>query len=95
MEWASPWSGWVSVTESGGQLLIYTTVTCGQCWFLKLWLKRQGIPYTEIGIENDAEARRFVRRVAAGYMSVPVVVLPDGGVLVEPTHARVQAALAS
>ena len=85
----------MSVTESGGQLLIYTTVTCGRCWFLRLWLKRQGIPYTEIGIENDAEARRFVRRVAAGYMSVPVVVLPDGRVLVEPTHARVQAALAS
>ncbi len=73
--------------------MIYTTVTCGQCWVLKLWLKRHGVPYIEIGIENDDEARRFVRRVAAGYMSVPVVVLPDGRVLVEPSHAELQAAL--
>lgn len=82
------------MTNANGALLVYTTVTCGQCWFLKLWLKRQGIAYTEIGIENDDEARRFVRRAANGYMSVPVVVLPDGRVLVEPTHAQVQAALA-
>lgn len=82
------------MTDPTGELRIYTTVTCGQCWFLKLWLKRQGIAYTEIGIENDHEARRFVRRAANGYMSVPVVVLPDGRVLVEPTHAQMQAALA-
>lgn len=88
------WCGCVSVTNSSGELLVYTTVTCGQCWFLKLWLKRQRIPYREIGIENDDEARRFVRRVADGYMSVPIVVLPDGRTLVEPTHAQVQAALA-
>lgn len=84
----------LSVTDPTGELRIYTTVTCGQCWFLKLWLKRQGIGYNEIGIENDAEARRFVRRIANGYMSVPIVVLPDGRVLVEPTHAQVRAGLA-
>lgn len=84
----------VGVTDHSGELRIYTTVTCGQCWVMKLWLKRQGIPYTEIGIENDAEARRFVRRVAEGYMSVPTVVLPNGRVLVEPTPAQLQAALA-
>ncbi len=39
-------------------------------------------------------ARRFVRRLADGYMSVPIVVLPDGRTLVEPTHAQIQAALA-
>ena len=84
----------LGVMDPTGELRIYTTVTCGQCWVLKLWLKRQAIPYKEIGIENDAEARRFVRRVADGYMSVPTVVLPDGRVLVEPTHAQMQAALA-
>lgn len=75
------------------EVIIYTTLTCGQCWALKLWLKRERIPFREIGIENDAEARRFVRGVSGGYTSVPTVVLPNGRVLVEPSTARVRAAL--
>lgn len=77
------------------EVVIYTTVTCGQCWALKLWLKRERIAFREIGIEDDAQARRFVRGVSGGYTSVPTVVLPNGRVLVEPTHAQVRAALAT
>ncbi len=79
---------------SPGEILVYTTFTCGQCWALKLWLKRQHISFREIRIEDDAEARSFVRRVSGGYASVPTVVLPDGRVLVEPIPAQVRAALA-
>ena len=73
--------------------VIYTTRTCGQCWALKLWLKGRQIAFREINIEDDPEARLFVRRAAGGYASVPTVVLPDGRVLVEPSHREVAAAL--
>ncbi len=82
------------MTDLGGELIVYTTVTCGQCWALKHWLTRERIPFREIGIENDAEARRFVRRISRGYASVPTVVLPNGRILVEPSFPQVRAALA-
>lgn len=80
--------------DTDSELVVYTTITCGQCWALKHALQRERIPYREIGIENDAEARRFVRRAAGGYMSVPTVVLPNGEVLVEPTYPQLRTALA-
>jgi glutaredoxin len=81
--------------SSDAELLIYTTLTCGQCLALKLWLERGQILFREIAIEEDPEARRFVRVVSGGYTSVPTVVLPNGRVLVEPTYAQVRAALAA
>jgi len=74
-------------------LRVYTTQTCGDCWSLKAWLTRERIDFREIQIEDDPEARRFVREAAGGYMSVPTVVLPDGRALVEPSPAQVRAAL--
>lgn len=79
--------------DPNDELTVYTTITCGQCSALKLWLKHERIPFREVGIENDAEARRFVRGVSGGYASVPTVVLPDGRVLVEPSHLQLRAAL--
>jgi mycoredoxin len=88
-----PAVGWGDVTDTDGELIVYTTVTCGQCWALKHWLTRERIPFREIGIENDADARRFVRGASGGYSSVPTVVLPSGRILVEPSFPQVKAAL--
>lgn len=78
---------------SSNELRVYTTQTCGQCWSLKAWLTREQIAFREIQIEDDPEARRFVREAAGGQMSVPTVILPDGRALIEPTPAQVRAAL--
>ncbi len=83
----------MNVLNATAELVVYTTLTCGQCWVLKSWLKRKRITFREIDIEDDAEARRFVRAAAAGYMSVPTVVLPSGRVLIEPSSRDVDAAL--
>jgi mycoredoxin len=83
-------SGYRGVAE----IVVYTTQLCGQCLALKSRLRAGRIEFREIDIEDDAEARRFVRLAAAGQMSVPTVVLPDGRVLVEPSHRDVVAALA-
>jgi mycoredoxin len=83
----------MDVTTPRTALVVYTTRTCGQCWALKSWLKSRQIAFDEIDIEDDPDARGFVRKAAGGYASVPTVVLPDGRVLVEPSHRDVAAAL--
>jgi mycoredoxin len=83
------------VTSEAAELVVYTTGTCGQCWALKSWLKTRQVAFREIDIEDDPDARRLVRKAAGGYLSVPILVLPDGRVLVEPRHDEVAAALAS
>ena len=83
----------MNTVNEPAELVVYTTRTCGHCWSLKQWLKREAIGYREIEIEDDPEAQRFIREAAGGYMSVPTVVFPDGQVLIEPSPAQVRAIL--
>ena len=41
-------------------------------------------PYLRIGLEGNQEAIEFVMKVNNGSRSVPIIILPDGSVLVEP-----------
>ena len=52
---------------------IYTTRYCGYCRAAKALLKRKGVPFTEIDVSGDYEARgRMVER-AGGRYSVPQI----------------------
>jgi glutaredoxin len=70
-------------------LPVTTTVTvygadwCGDCRRTKRWLVASGIEWTYIDRDADPEARSML--ADAGYLAIPVVVLPDGTVLVEPS----------
>ena len=77
-----------------GQLIMYTTPWCGFCRNLKRQLARSGIELTEVDIERDEAAAEFVMSVNGGNHTVPTVVFPDGGVLVNPSAAQVKARLA-
>jgi mycoredoxin len=75
------------------ELTMYTTQWCGHCIFTKRLLREWGVPYREIDIAQDDEAREYVRRAAKGYLSVPTIVFSDGRVLVEPSRADLRSAL--
>lgn len=74
-------------------LTIYSTPWCGYCTRLKRQLERDGIAFTDINIENDAESERFVVSVNNGNATVPTVRFPDGSTLTNPSLREVTARL--
>lgn len=77
------------------QVTMYSTTWCGYCRRLKLQLDQAGIPYTEIDIERDADAARFVEGVNGGNQTVPVILFPDETTATNPSLAQVKAKLAA
>ncbi len=71
---------------------VYGANWCGDCRRSKRWLGASGIEWTWIDRDADPEIRRML--ADAGYLAIPVVVLPDGNVLVEPSDAALAAAVA-
>ena len=73
---------------------MYSTTWCGYCRRLKLQMDQAGIAYTEVDIERDPEAARFVEGVNGGNQTVPTVVFGDGTALTNPPFAVVAEKLA-
>lgn len=53
-------------------VVVYTLPACVQCDSTKRLLTRNEIPYSEVDISQDADARAMVREM--GYSAAPVVV---------------------
>jgi mycoredoxin len=75
-------------------VIVYGADWCGDCRRSKRLLERLGVDYRWIDVEHDPEKAEEARRIG-GSRSIPVVVLPDQSVLVEPTDAELEARLAS
>jgi len=73
---------------------MYTTQWCGFCKRLKAQLTRVGVEMTEVDIERDEEAARFVESVNGGNQTVPTLLFADGTTMCNPSAAQVQAKLA-
>ena len=71
-------------------ITMYSTQWCAYCRRLKSQLALDGIDVTEVDIENDPEAARYVVSVNGGNMTVPTVVFPDGTVITNPYAAQVK-----
>lgn len=76
-------------------LTMYTTTWCGFCTRLKHGLKRAGIEFAEVNIEQDEQAADLVMQVNGGNRTVPTVVFPDGSALTNPTASEVQEKLSA
>jgi len=74
-------------------LTVYTTDWCGYCVRLKRQLEREGIAFTEVNVERDADAARLVMTINGGDRTVPTVVLPNGRALTNPSLTQVKAGL--
>jgi mycoredoxin len=77
---------WPSVT-------VYTTSWCPDCRASKRFLSSNGIPFTELDIEQDPKSADVVVKLNNGMRRVPTIVIEDGPVLVEPSDRELGHAL--
>jgi mycoredoxin len=68
---------------------MYTTSWCGYCVRLKGQLKRAGIGFDEVNIEQVPGAAEIVERVNDGNQTVPTLVFGDGSALTNPSVVQV------
>ncbi|OBB60944.1 glutaredoxin-like protein [Mycobacterium sp. 852013-51886_SCH5428379] len=78
---------------STGEVTMYTTSWCGYCVRLKKAMKAEGISWSEVNIEEDPQAAKFVESVNGGNQTVPTVKFPDGSALTNPSIKDVKAKL--
>jgi mycoredoxin len=74
---------------------MYSTPWCGYCHRLKGKLKRAGIEFTEVDIEQVPGAAELVEKINNGNQTVPTVVFPDGTAMTNPSLAQVAEKLAA
>lgn len=67
---------------------VYGAEWCGDCHRARRFLDSLRIPYQWTDVDRDPEALAYVRRVNQGRRVIPVMVFPDGSLLVEPGNAE-------
>jgi len=69
-------------------ITLYGTGWCPDCKRSKQFFGEQRVQYEYVDIDQDADSMAFVETVNKGFRSIPAIVFPDGGVLVEPSNAQ-------
>ena len=67
---------------------MYSTTWCPDCRRAKRFLNEHGVPYTEVDIDKDSGAARYVIQVNGGLRIIPTIVFEDGSVLTEPSNGE-------
>ncbi len=76
-------------TPAAGGITMFSTSWCGYCARLKSQLNAQGIPFTEVNIEEVEGTAELVAAVNGGNQTVPTVVFPDGSTAMNPSAREV------
>lgn len=77
-----------------GTVTVFSAPWCGDCTRIKQHLRRAGVDYTEVNIDQDPIAEKVAAQVNGGSWVIPTLVFSDGQVLVNPGINRVQEILA-
>lgn len=74
------------------EIKVYGADWCGDCHRAKRMLNDMGEPFVWIDVDADLEAKAEALRIS-GRKNIPVIVFPEGDVLVEPTDPELEKAL--
>jgi len=74
-------------------VLVYSMHHCADCTRSKGLLRRLGVPYEEIYVEEDEAATREVIRLNQGRRTLPTIIIAGNVVLTEPSDRDLEAAL--
>ena len=72
---------------------MYGAEWCGDCRRARRLLEDRRVAYEWIDLEARPEETPKARQAAGGRRNIPVIVFPDGSVLVEPTDQELEQAL--
>lgn len=75
---------------ASGGITMFSTTWCGYCTRLKGDLTREGIPFTDINIENVEGTAELVAAINGGNQTVPTVLFSDGTSATNPSLAEVK-----
>jgi glutaredoxin len=76
-----------------GTVTVYGAPWCGDCRRTKRFLDQHQISYTWFDTDDDEQAAVRAQQLQNGGMLIPVVVMPDGRVMVEPADQELARAL--
>jgi len=76
-------------------VVLYGAMWCGDCVRSKAMLDRNGVNYTWIDTDAEPGAIDLLLEVNDGRRNIPVITLPDGSHLTEPSDPELRAALIS
>jgi glutaredoxin len=74
------------------EIKVYGADWCGDCRRAKRMLDRMDVPYEYIDVDIDLDAKAEAIRIS-GRKNIPVIVFPEGDVLVEPTDPELEKTL--
>lgn len=77
------------------QTQLYGADWCADCRRTKSWLRRHAVQFVEFDTDADPALRERAVALAGGRTTIPVVVTPDGTVLVEPTNVELATTLSA
>lgn len=72
-------------------LTVYGASWCGDCRNTRRYLDGANVTYRYVDLQVDASAQALL--ADAGIRSIPVVVLTDGTILIEPSERELASAL--
>jgi glutaredoxin-like protein len=79
------------MTENTNRIVIYGASWCPDARRSRAFLDENGITYTWVDIDKDAEAKAFVKETNNGQVVVPTIFFPDESILVEPSNSELAA----
>jgi len=85
-------AGWLKQGRMA-ELKVYGAPWCPDCRRSKTFLSEHRIDHDWIDIDQDADALAYVEDLQNGGRSIPTVILPDGGMLIEPSDEELAQAL--
>jgi thioredoxin reductase (NADPH) len=80
------WSATVRLPYDG--VRVAGSALSPQSFEVKEFLSRNGVPYQWLDVDSDPSVAELVRGITGEPARLPVVLFPDGGSLVEPTHQQ-------
>lgn len=70
------------------KIMVYGATWCGDTKRALRIMNERQIDFIWIDIDQDKDGEAFVKSTNQGNRSVPTIVFPDGGILVEPSNQK-------